>query len=255
MIGIFDSGFGGLSVLREVRALLPGHNICYLADTAYCPYGGRAEDDVRGRSLVCARWLADQGIRLLVVACNTASAAALEAIRATLPLPVVGMEPGIKPAIAASKRGVVGVLATGGTLASRRFAGLVDRYAHTATVITVPCPGLVECVEAGNLDGSQPRALLSGYLATLHEADALVLGCTHYPFLRPLISDLAGPNVCLIDTGPAVARRVAALAAEYALAPDQGFLRYATTGDPHSFATVRSHLLPTMPAEVVFAPV
>jgi glutamate racemase len=245
-IALYDSGIGGLSVLREVRALLPRHDMLYLADAAYCPYGVKPEEAVRARALACGRWLERQGATMLVVACNTATAVAIEALREALAFPVVGMEPGIKPAIAATRSGVVGVLATGGTLASRRFSALVQRFANGVEVRTVPCPGLVECVEAGDVAGPRPRALLARYLDGLRDADTLVLGCTHYPFLKGLITELAGPAVRLIDTGPAVARRVASLAQHSATPAHTGALRCATTGDAAAFATTQHALCPEL---------
>jgi glutamate racemase len=243
MIALFDSGLGGLSVLREVRALLPEHDIAYLADTACCPYGPRPAAFVRARALAIGAWLGARGARLLVIACNTATSAAAEALRAALPIPVVAMEPGVKPAVAATRSGRVGVLATSGTLEGERFAALVDHYAAGVEVITQPCPGLVEQVEAGDLDGPATRALLGRYVAPLlaRGADTLVLGCTHYPFLRPLLAELAGPEVAIIDTGPAVARQVARVAAGLDL-PQGGPTRYWTTGDPAAVAPVLRRL-------------
>lgn len=247
-IALYDSGVGGLSVLREVRALLPHHDLLYLADAAYCPYGGRPEEVVRARALACGQWLAQQGARLLVVACNTATAVAIEALRTTLAIPVVGMEPGIKPAIAATRNGVIGVLATGGTLASARFSALVQRFAHGVEVRTIPCPGLVECVEAGDVTGPRPRALLQRYMEPLHNADTLVLGCTHYPFLKAPIAELVGPAVRLIDIGPAVARQVATLAQTTPALLQMGALRCVTTGDAGAFAATRRALCPELEA-------
>ncbi|HEU4329077.1 MAG TPA: glutamate racemase [Roseiflexaceae bacterium] len=234
MITLYDSGLGGLSVLREVRTLLPEHDLTYLADTAYCPYGPRPVEFVRARALAVGRWAAEQGARMLVVACNTASSAALELLRAELPLPVVGMEPGLKPAVSTTRSGVVGVLATSNTLAGERFAALVERFADGATVVTQPCPGLVEQVERGDLSGPQTRALVTRYVEPLlaHGADTLVLGCTHYPFLRAAISEVAGSTVAIIDTGPAVARQVERVAIRLGLRPGTGALRCYTTADP-----------------------
>lgn len=247
-IALYDSGMGGLSVLREVRALLPRHDLLYLADAAFCPYGARPAEAVRERALACGRWLARHGAHMLVVACNTATAVAIEALRGELAAPVVGMEPGVKPAIAATRSGVVGVLATGGTLASERFSALVQRFAGGVEVRTVPCPGLVECVEEGDVSGPRPRALLRRYLGALHAADTIVLGCTHYPFLRALIAELAGPDVRLIDTGPAVARRVAALAQRLPALPRTGALRCFTTGAAAAFAATQRALCPELGA-------
>ncbi|MBX0328948.1 glutamate racemase [Oscillochloris sp. ZM17-4] len=236
MIGVFDSGLGGLSVLRSVRDMLPGQDLLYLADSAYCPYGPRPLVEVQGRALAIGRWLVAQGAAVVVIACNTATSAAADLLRAELPVPVVGMEPGLKPAIAASRSGRVAVLATSGTLGGERFASLVDRFAGGAQVLTVACPDLVGYVEAGDLDGPEVRAAVVGYLAPLlaEGVDSLVLGCTHFPFLRPLIAELVGPAAAIIDTGPAVAAQVARVAA--GSARGVGALRCVTTGDPAEVA-------------------
>lgn len=244
MIGVYDSGFGGLSVLREVRMRLPSHDLCYLADTAYCPYGPRSLEEVRDRALACAGWLAAAGAQVVVVACNTASSAALEVLRAELPVPIVGMEPGIKPASLSTHTRHVGVLATGGTLAGSRFAALIQRFAADVKVEAVPCPALVEQVEAGDLRGPRTRALVRQYLAPLQAdgVDTIVLGCTHFHFLAPVIAEVAGPAVTIIDTAPAVARQVVRVAQAVGLTGGSGRLRVATTGDPRQVAPVFAHL-------------
>lgn len=237
MIGLFDSGLGGLSVLRAVRELLPHHDMVYLADSAHCPYGPLPAGRVRERAAACAGWLVGQGAGVVVVACNTATSAAAEALRATLAVPVVGMEPGIKPAAAATRTGHVAVLATSGTLGGRRFARLVGRFAEGVAVRTVACPELVRLVEDGNLTGAEAAAAVAGYVAPLVAAgvDTLVLGCTHFPLLRPLIA-AAAPGATIIDTGPAVAAQTARLVASAGLAPGEGRVRFATTGDPATVA-------------------
>jgi glutamate racemase len=244
-IAIFDSGLGGLSILREVRRRLPEHDLVYLADSAYCPYGPRPAGEVRARARAIGRWLVEQGAALLVVACNTASSAALDLLRAELPIAVVGMEPGLKPAAAASRSGRIGVLATSNTLAGARFAALVERYAEGVEVITQPCPGLVELVEAGELDGPAARALVERYVTPLLDrgVDTLVLGCTHYPFLRSTIGEIAGPHVAIVDTGPAVASQVARVAALRGLAAGQGRARFWTTGDAAQVTTAARRVL------------
>lgn len=232
MIGLFDSGVGGLSVLRAVRKLLPSHDMIYLADSAYCPYGPLPLAEVRARSLACARWLVAHGAQLVVVACNTATSAAIELLRSELAVLVVGTEPGVKPAAEATRSGHVGVLATSSTLGGARLATLVERFAGGLTVHTVAAPGLVTQVERGELTSAYTRKLSSTYLKPLLGAgcDVIVLGCTHFPFLRPLIAELAGPSVTIIDTGPAVAAQAARLAAGQP--SGSGALRFATTGEP-----------------------
>ncbi len=214
-IGVFDSGVGGLSVLREIRRLLPSESLIYVADSGHCPYGGKSYAEIRARASAITGFLSEQGAKAVVVACNTATAAAIDSLRATFSgVPIVGMEPAIKPAAAATRSGVVGVLATGATLGGERFASLAERLSAGSDGIeflTQPCPGLVEQVEPGDLDGPLTRDLLAQYVRPLlaRGADTLVLGCTHYPFLRHTLADLVGPEVALIDTGAAVARQVA----------------------------------------------
>ena len=245
MIALFDSGLGGLSVLREVRAILPTHDLAYFADSAFCPYGPRSVAFVRKRSLAIGRWLVKQGASLLVVACNTASSAALETLRADLAIPVVGMEPGLKPAVAATRSGCVGVLATANTISGEQMQGLITRYADGVEVLTQPCPGWVEQVEAGDLVSAKTGRLVAHFVEPLVErgADTLVLGCTHYPFLRPLIADAAGPNVAMIDTGPAVARQVVRVATQHRIAPARGAIRAWTSGDVATVAPVLGRLI------------
>lgn len=210
MIGVFDSGVGGLTVWREIVRQLPGEDTLYLADQAHVPYGSRSLGEVRQFSEAISRFLLDQGARVIVVACNTASAAALHHLRRTFPeVPFVGMEPAVKPAVERTHSGVVGVLATEATFQGELFASLLDRYAGDTEVFTQVCPGLVNVVETGALETSETEALLRTYLLPLIEAgvDQLVLGCTHYPFLRPTIERIAGKGVSIIDPAPAVARQ------------------------------------------------
>lgn len=205
-----DSGVGGLSVLREISTLLPAESLLYVADSAHLPYGDKTPAFVRGRVNQIAESLVEMGAKALVVACNTATAAAVESLRERFALPVIGMEPGIKPAVLGSKRKVVGILATEGMVQSRRMHDLVERFAGNTEVLLQPCPGLVEQVERHALHTPETARLLQDYLAPIMEqgADTLVLGCTHYPFLQPLIEDLLGPGVSVINTGEAVARRL-----------------------------------------------
>lgn len=245
-IGVFDSGVGGLSVLRELRRELPGARVLYYADSAYCPYGARSQADIRARATVITDTLLEADCRLIVVACNTATIAAMEQLRASYPLPFVGMEPAIKPAVAATRSGTVGVLATGAALAGEKFLRLLAEHTTSVRVLTQPCPGLVECVECGELDGPNVQSLLSSYLDPLLAAgaDTLVLGCTHYPFLRPAIQRIAGPSVTLLDTGAAVARQVRRVAEREGLdCSGSGSLDWATSADRQQLAPVVERLL------------
>ena len=232
-IGVLDSGVGGLSVVLEIRERLPGAHIGYVADSAHAPYGPLPEAKIRERCDLAADFLLGQGARLLVVACNTATAAAVPALRERLAAPVVGMQPAVKPATAATKSNIVGVMATTGTLKSARFAALLERFAEGIQVLTQPCPGLVEQVEAGDLDGPDTRALVSTYVTPLVQAgaDTLILGCTHFPFLRPVVEATAGDDVAVIDTGGAVARQVARHWREGGHERPGGQLTVWTTGD------------------------
>ena len=219
-VGVFDSGVGGLSVLREIRALLPAESLLYVADSGHVPYGEKSQEFIRQRCRAITEFLLGQGAKALVLACNTATAAGVAELRELHPqLPIVGMEPAVKPAATATRSGVVGVLATTGTLKSARFAALLDRFASDVRVITQPCPGLVERIEAGELDGAQTRALLRGWVEPLlaEGCDTLILGCTHYPFIRPLLAELVPASVSLVDTGAAVARQLQRLLGERGL--------------------------------------
>ncbi|MBK1724613.1 glutamate racemase [Thiocystis violacea] len=209
-IGVFDSGLGGLTVLREIRRLLPHENLLYVADSGHAPYGDKPMAAIEARSLAITEFLLDHGAKAIVIACNTATGAAARLLRTRYPVPLVAMEPAVKPAVERTRSGVVGVLATRQTLASHNFSVLLDRVGRGVEVLRQPCPGLVERVEAGDLDGERTRALLAQYLEPLlaRGADMLVLGCTHYPYLTPLIQELAGPTVQVLDSGAAVARQV-----------------------------------------------
>ncbi len=219
-IGVFDSGVGGLSVLGEIRALLPQESLLYVADSAHVPYGEKSPEFICERSQRIAEFLLAQGAKALVLACNTATAAAISQLRERYPqLPIIGMEPAVKPAAAATQSGVVGVLATTGTLKSAKFAALLDRFASDVRVITQPCPGLVELIEAGELDSDVTRTLLQGFVQPLlaEGCDTLILGCTHYPFIKSLLRQLLPASVSLIDTGAAVARQLQRVLAEQQL--------------------------------------
>lgn len=209
-IGVFDSGVGGVSVLKHIRELLPDEDLLYCADSNNAPYGNKSAEFIRERSLFLTDFLIGQGAKAVVVACNTATAAAIEQLRANFSIPIIGMEPAVKPAAAATRTGVIGVLATSGTLKSAQFAALLESYGKNVKVVTQACHGLVECVERGELDAESTNSLIAQYIKPLLEADAdtIVLGCTHYPFVRSQIEAQLGTGITLIDTGEAVARQV-----------------------------------------------
>jgi len=248
-VGVFDSGVGGLSVAREIMTLLPAQPIIYLADQAHAPYGQRPLAEIRTLSEGIARFLLAEGAGVIVIACNTASAAALHGLREQFPaVPFVGMEPAVKPAVEHTRSCHVGVIATAATFQGELFASLLDRYAGRVAIHTQICPELVPLVEAGELDSAGARSAVQRYLAPLLLAgiDQLVLGCTHYPFLRPLIEEIAGADVAVIDPAPAVARQAGRVLAQ------QGWLvedaaspahQFYTTGDPTRFQVALRDLL------------
>lgn len=209
-IGVFDSGLGGLSVVNAITQLMPQESILYVADTAHCPYGSRSADYLQARAHRIADYLFSSGAKALVVACNTATVATIASLRARYSLPIIGIEPAIRPAAANTRSGVIGVLATAATLGSAHLATLIERYTDYHEVLTSPCPGWVEAVESGALQSQATQALVSDSVQPLLDAgaDTLVLGCTHFPFLRPLIEVVAGPGVRILETGLPVARQV-----------------------------------------------
>ncbi len=248
-IGVFDSGVGGLSVLRAIRRELPEEHILYVADQAHVPYGPRPLDEVRRFAEGITRFLLERGAKLIVVACNTASAAALHALRQLFPqVPFVGMEPAVKPAAEQTQSGVVGVLATPATFQGALYASVVERFAEGVKLLPHTCPGLVAQIEAGNLEGAETRAILEMALRPMIQegADTIVLGCTHYPFVMPLIQEIAGESVRVIDPSPAVARQVRRLleargARRTATGPAR--MRFFTSGAPEPFALLLPRLL------------
>jgi glutamate racemase len=249
-IGVFDSGLGGLTVLRALQTLLPGEDFLYFADARYLPYGDRSEDFLQTRSRLIVDALAAKGAKALVIACNTATAAAAEVVRSHTRLPVVALEPAVKPAVALSRSGRVGVLATTRTLASRRFKALLERYAGSAEVHAQACPGLAEAIENEGPTSVIVRKLLDRYMAPLATAavDVVVLGCTHYPWVREEIAARLDPGVELIDTGEAVARQ---LQRRLPLAKpgDGGNLCLATSGNPISVRETVARLFGALPVE------
>ncbi|MFA6970670.1 MAG: glutamate racemase [Gallionella sp.] len=252
-IGVFDSGVGGLSVLHHIRQTLPDAHLIYVADSGHVPYGDKPAHYIEQRSIALTNFLISQGVDAIVIACNTATAAAASTLRSQFDIPFIGMEPAVKPAVAATMSGVVGVLATTGTLESARFAALLERYAGNVEIVTQGCPGLVEQVELGDLAGSQTRELIERYTAPLlaRDADTLILGCTHYPFLAPLIREVVGERITLVDTGEAVARHLqrrllTELPARHSV-PSTGsgrtdFSQFFTSGDESRAANIMSVL-------------
>ncbi len=243
-IGIFDSGVGGLSVLRSLRQTLPFESILYLADQAHVPYGPRPLEEVRAFSASITRFLLAQGAKLIVVACNAASAAALHYLRQEFPaIQFVGMEPAVKPAAETTQTNHVGVLATPATLQGSLYASVVERFAHGVVIHEDPCPGLVEQIEKGALDQPETRAILERALQPMLAAqiDTIVLGCTHYPFVIPMIRSICGQGVRVIDPAPAVARQAARLLEASGLAapgPHPGTVQYFTSGSAGELARI-----------------
>lgn len=210
-IGVFDSGLGGLSVLRDIRAQLPGEALLYLADSLYAPYGDKPEAQIQARTIAICDWLISQQVKAIVVACNTATTRAIHLLRERYrELPIIGVEPGLKPAASQSATHVVGVLATRNTLASDKFSALLAAQDPSCRFVCVAGTGLVEFVENGDTQSPALIALLREQLAPMLDAgaDTLVLGCTHYPFLLPAINAVTGGRLAVIDTGAAVARRL-----------------------------------------------
>ena len=237
-LGIFDSGVGGLSVLNAIHRQLPGESAIYLADQAHVPYGPRTMDEVRAFCEEITQYLLSLDTKLIVVACNTASAAALQHLRGAFPgVPFVGMEPAVKPAAEHTHSGVVGVLATPATFQGALYASVIERFASGVRVLQDTCPGLVGQIEKGELNSRETYRILEDALIPMlaQGIDTVVLGCTHYPFVIPLIQDIVGADVRVIDPAPAVARQVGRLLEKHDLcsaAGPGGTVRFLTTGEP-----------------------
>src|SRR5437773_12438161 len=247
-VGIFDSGVGGLTVLREIHLALPAESVDYVADSANAPWGDKPPSYVRERGLKISRFLIEQGAKAIVIGSNTGTAGSAEALRSTLSIPVVGIEPGIKPAVAATRSGIVGAIVPAAVGGSDRLASLLDRFGSDVRVIVQPVPGVVEHIEAADLDGPELRRMVEGYVRPMLDAgaDTIVLGSTHYVFLKPLLAEIAGNHVVLIETGAAVARRLAQVLEERGLRADAAAKareRYWTSGDVVTSSRVISKLL------------
>jgi glutamate racemase len=248
-IGIFDSGVGGLSVLREVCAQMPNEHLIYFGDQGHVPYGPRSMEQIQGFSEGITKFLLKQNSKIIVVACNTASAAALKYLRAAFrDVQFVGMEPAVKPAAEKTQTGRVGVLATPATFQGALYASVVERFANGVELFQNTCPGLVNQIEKGELNSPATRAILEDALLPMLEKniDTVVLGCTHYPFVIPLIEQIVGEDVRVIDPAPAVAKQVKRLLeAGGMLNPngDEGTLRFITSGEVDSVKRLLSTLL------------
>ena len=251
-IGVFDSGVGGLTVLRELHRQAPNVPLHYVADTAHAPYGERTADQITQRCLRLSEHLIADGAAVLVVACNTATAHAVLALRERWPaLPIVGTEPGIKPAVATTRNGRIGVLATPATIASARYQSLLARHSGTAEVISQPCPGLADLIEHGDFDSPALCDLIDKFCAPLRAAgvDTVLMGCTHYPLIQPLIQAALGPDVQLLNIETAVARQALSRWNELALVADESSIVLQTTGNVASFSVFARHALESPEAQ------
>jgi len=246
-IGVFDSGMGGLSVLREIRRQLPSEDVLYLADQGHVPYGPRAVNEISRFVTGITRFFLERDAKAIVIACNTASAASLRYVRAGFPeVPFVGMEPAVKPAAENTRNGVIGVIATQVTAQGELFASVVDRFASGIEVVTQVCPKFVTLVESGDLDGDQVDATAEEYLAPLREAkiDQLVLACTHFSFLIPVLQNILGDQVEIVDPAPAVARQTGRVIEEIRSPSDHiGEVVYFTTGEREAFLSLAQRLM------------
>ncbi len=246
---MFDSGVGGLSVLRAIREQMPEEAIIYFGDQGHVPYGPRPLQQVRDFSEEITRFLLGQGAKIIVVACNAASAAALTYLRATFPdIAFVGMEPAVKPAVEHTETGVVGVLATPATFQGELYASVVERFAAGVELLQDTCPGLVQQIERGDLQGARTHSILEQALQPMlkKNIDTVVLGCTHYPFVIPLIQQIVGGKVRVIDPAPAVARQTERLLRESGLRrPEggQGEIQFFTSGEASALASLLPLLL------------
>jgi glutamate racemase len=243
VIGVIDSGVGGLSVLREIRDQLPDQDLIYIGDTAWCPYGNKSFPAICERTFTLTDFLMSRGAGVIVVACNSATIVAIQALRAHYPLPFIGMEPGVKPAAAMTRTGTIGVLATEASLSGQKFHHLVDQHARDLQVITQPCPRFVELVEKGILAGSEVDEAIETYTTEMlaANADVFILGCSHYPFLLPALKNKLPTHIRFIDTGEAIARRVSS----HSLTPSTNpITEILTTGNRDQMKAMVEKLIP-----------
>lgn len=246
MIGIFDSGVGGLSVFREIVRILPEEKYIYWSDNAHCPYGEKSRDYIIDRARAVTSFLIEQGADIIVVACNTATAAAISTLREEFPVPFIGMEPAVKPAAQATRSGVVGVLATAGTLKATKYIDTRAKWAHDVKIVEHIGQGFVELVEKGNVSGPEAESIVEKSVRPLIEAgaDTIVLGCTHYPFLAETIMKAAGTPVTLIDPAPAVAKHLMEVMQENGLIRKDGFsMSLHSSGEPGTLEKTYNNLI------------
>ena len=248
-LGVFDSGVGGLSVLRAIREQMPEESVIYFGDQGNIPYGPRPMEQIRNFSEAITRFLLEHSAKLIVVACNTASAAALKYLREKFPdVPFVGMEPAVKPAAEQTHTGRVGVLATPATFQGALYSSVVERFANGVELLQDACPGLVQEIEQGHLDGKETRQILERALLPMvaRNIDTVVLGCTHYPFVIPLVQQIVGENVRVIDPAPSVAKQVRRVLEAKGLknqSAERGDVKFYTSGDPEEFKSLLPVLL------------
>lgn len=246
MIGIFDSGVGGLSVFREIVRILPEEKYIYWSDNAHCPYGEKSRDYIIDRARAVTSFLMEQGADIIVVACNTATAAAISTLREEFPIPFIGMEPAVKPAAQATRSGVVGVLATAGTLRATKYIDTRAKWAHDVKIVEHIGQGFVELVEQGNVSGPEAESIVEKSVRPLVEAgaDTIVLGCTHYPFLADTIRKVAGTPVTLVDPAPAVAKHLMEVMQENGLIRKDGFsMSLHSSGEPGTLEKTYNNLI------------
>lgn len=247
-IGVFDSGLGGLSVVRQLRAELPRESILYAADSRFCPYGERTLASIQERAMAMVGYLVENGAKLVIVACNTASAAAIEMLRETFAIPIVALEPSVKPAVALTRTGKIAILATPRTADSPRLQRLIERYGAGYDIRSIGIPGLADCIESGDLESPEIRTLLETYVVgqVRDGVDVIVLGCTHYPFVRHLIAEMAGPGVRTIDSGNAVARQARAILMQMGMLTGLNVtptLTFRTTGNPATIEPIVAQMM------------
>jgi len=246
-IGVFDSGIGGLSVLRQIRSTLHGENLLYVADAGNFPYGGRSPDFISNRAVEITEFLIEKGAKAIVVACNTATAASVDVLRSRYQLPIIGIEPAIKPAVAMTRSGGIGVLATEATLRNPRFHGLIKRFGAGKNIISQPCPGLADFIETGDLAKPELRLLVTQFVRPLIEkgVDTIVLGCTHYAFIHALIQEICGPAIAILEVGKAVALHLKNRLHEEGMLEVKsirGSEQFWTSGDPGEMRAAVSRL-------------